>query len=281
MLACLGRGSLPPGQDRASLRNYWRGARSIVCVVLSVGERVEQRRQGLLVMSPLPHRGAKNRLADLDRAGRSDRPLRLVEVEACGLPRQPAPVHESAGHAFQVSHGLLIIDFQEGHRQNSPPVRHDPLVLLKPGSDVPRVVGPPHLLKMRLPAGDGHVAEIAAAVNELRHGKEARQQTEQPVVVRHLVHDPLRGRTEARSFSKCRVASRFAAARSIRPRPSRASRPCPPSAAIVSPASLISPAPKTWQWLARICSTSDVPDRGSPTTKTGTSLCSPNPRTRS
>ena len=39
-------------------------------------------------------------------------------------------------------------------------------------------------------------------------------------------------------------------------------------------------APKTWQWLARICSMSVVPERGSPTTNTGSSLSNPKPRTR-
>ena len=49
----------------------------------------------------------------------------------------------------------------------------------------------------------------------------------------------------------------------------------------MSGTSLVSPAPKTWQWLAKICSISVVPDRGSPTTNTGSSLSNPKPRTRS
>ena len=56
--------------------------------------------------------------------------------------------------------------------------------------------------------------------------------------------------------------------------------PSPPSAIMVSLASLVSPAPKTWEWPAKICSTSVVPDRGSPTTNTGSSLSNPKPRTR-
>ena len=42
-----------------------------------------------------------------------------------------------------------------------------------------------------------------------------------------------------------------------------------------------SPAPKTCEWLARICSVSVVPDRGRPTMKIGRSVSSPKPRTRS
>ena len=49
---------------------------------------------------------------------------------------------------------------------------------------------------------------------------------------------------------------------------------------MVSRARVISPAPKTWEWLARICSMSVVPDRGSPTINTGRSLSTPKPRTR-
>ena len=85
----------------------------------------------------------------------------------------------------------------------------------------------------------------------------------------------------ARSLSKCREARRRAVWRSNWRRPSMESAPCPPSAAMVSLASLISPAPKTWEWLAKICSMSVVPDRGSPTTNTGSSLSNPKPRTRS
>ena len=100
------------------------------------------------------------------------------------------------------------------------------------------------------------------------------------VVLRHLVHDPKGRGINARSLSRCREARRGPSGGSSGARPSMESTPCPPSAAKVSPASSISPAPKTWEWLARICSTSVVPDRGSPTTKTGISLSKPKPRTR-
>ena len=43
-------------------------------------------------------------------------------------------------------------------------------------------------------------------------------------------------------------------------------------------ASQSSPAPNTRGWLASTCSVSDVPERGSPTTKTGRSVSMPNPR---
>ena len=83
-----------------------------------------------------------------------------------------------------------------------------------------------------------------------------------------------------RSRSKCREARSWAVSRSKRRRPSMESVPGPPSAAMLSRASGISPAAKTREWLARICSMSVVPDRGSPTTNTGSSLSNPKPRTR-
>ena len=43
----------------------------------------------------------------------------------------------------------------------------------------------------------------------------------------------------------------------------------PPSAAKAWPSAVRSPAPKTSRWAPRICSTSVVPERGMPTTKTG------------
>ena len=55
------------------------------------------------------------------------------------------------------------------------------------------VVGPANFLEMRHPTGDGHVAQIAAAMNELRPRKQARQQTEMHVVIRQFVHDAKHG----------------------------------------------------------------------------------------
>ena len=109
------------------------------------------------------------------------------------------------------------------------------------------VVGPANFPEMRHPTGDGHVAQIAAAMNELRPRKEARQQPQKQVVVRHLVDDAKGRADSARSLSKCREARRWAVSRSNWRRPSRESVPCPPRAAMVSSASLISPAPKTWR----------------------------------
>ena len=128
-------------------------------------------------MLPSSHRRPEDRPANLDGAGRSDVPLRLVEFQALWLPCEAAPGHEPSGHAFQIGDSLLVVHFQEGHRQDVSPVLHHPLVLVKSGSNVLRVVGPANFLEMRHPTGDGHIAQITAAMNEFRPRKQACQQT--------------------------------------------------------------------------------------------------------
>ena len=60
-----------------------------------------------------------------ERAGRADRSLRLVELQAAWFPCKATPGHELARRAFQIGHGVLVIQFQQGHRQNLPPVLRD------------------------------------------------------------------------------------------------------------------------------------------------------------
>ena len=69
---------------------------------------LERASQRLIVMLPAGDRRRVNRLADLQDAGRSDRPPRLIVFQTARLPVQTAPVHQAASTAFQVRHQLFI-----------------------------------------------------------------------------------------------------------------------------------------------------------------------------
>ena len=76
---------------------------------------------------------------------------------------------------------------QEGH----PPVIHQAAVLRKPGNEVFEIVGPADAAKVGHPARHGHVAQVAATMDEHGLREQDRQQAHVHVIVRHLVDDPI------------------------------------------------------------------------------------------
>ena len=124
---------------------------------------------------------------------------------------------------------------------------------------------------MRHPAGNGHVAQVAAAMDELRPRKEGRQQAQRtsssPASCPRCAAP---AGLSARSRSRCRAARRRAVGRS---KPAKALDRSPRLARPARPRCRrpvgSRPRRRPGEWLARICSTSVVPDRGSPTTNTG------------
>ena len=147
---------------------------------------------------------------------------------------------------------------------------------LKPGALEPKLVS------QRKSTG---IAKVTAAVNELGARKECGQKTQVESIVGILsnnavsqgvqIRQPIEVLSgEAAQASPGRGEQGIRAAGHGRGSPRAGARN-------VFRARWSSPTTKTRGWLARICSTSVVPDLGMPTTKTGRSESRPNPPTRS
>ena len=93
-------------------------------------------------------------------------PFRAMELEARGLPRQAAGRHQPPRHRLEIRHGLFVVHLVDRRRQDLFPVIHQAMILLKPRGDVIAVVGPADTTEVGHPARDGHVAQVAAAVDE-------------------------------------------------------------------------------------------------------------------
>ena len=67
-------------------------------------------------------------------------------------------------------------------------------MLADPTGQVLRVVGPADAAEVGHPARQRHVPRVAADVDQRGLREDERQQAEIKVIVRHLVHDPVRGK---------------------------------------------------------------------------------------
>jgi len=162
-----------------------------------------------------------------------------------------------------------------GKRQHPAPMPHQRLVAAIIAGEVPQVVGeadrPVEVGKV---AGDCRIPGVAPAMNDPRSGQKQRDQPEQTEVEELLVDDALGRRLVPRRCDRYPSAScsaRFLSTSLMQSGKgtSGASIACRPSA--TCGISTISPAPAARGWLAIICSTSVVPDRGRPRTKIGSS----------
>ena len=112
-------------------------------------------------------------------------------------------------------------------------------------------------------AGQANIARVPPAEDDPRRRVKRGDDPEHENVVGHLVDDPLG--SAAHRAQALEVTVGGPAHSLVRPPVGG------PSAAAVSPIMRSSPAPNTREWLAAICSTRLVPERGKPTIKTGTS----------
>ncbi len=138
-----------------------------------------------------------------------------------------------------------------------------------------RVVGPADGAKVGQPARHGHVANIAAAVEEGGAREQGDDQAQVQGVFGHLIHDPGAPRPPSRACKLGEVLFGQLPKRAARSRcgtHSIGALACAPSTAGMASndrrPSRSSPQPWTRGWLARICSSSVVPERGIPTTNT-------------
>src|SRR5262249_47778098 len=81
-------------------------------------------------------------------------------------PPRPPPPPNRAAHPFRAAHGPLVAPPEHLDGQHAPPVVHEPLIIAEAGGDVIRVGGPAEVPEVRHPAGHGHVAQVAPAVDE-------------------------------------------------------------------------------------------------------------------
>ena len=196
-----------------------------------------------------------------------------MELKTAWMPFGPASREQPPARPFEVGHDSFVVHFVNRPGSRCPVVHHSH-VLCEPRGNVLDGVRPADASEARQPARDCDVAKVAAAVDDRGMGKQGGNETQMNVVVGHLVDDP-RGfaAVELASERSCPSAS-GATVSLVRPAMQEAggSPPWSSKLGMASKSCLArasSPAPCTWGWLARICSTSVVPDRGSPTTNTG------------
>src|SRR5208283_1318333 len=93
--------------------------------------------------------------------------------------------------------GLFVINFQHRHRQYGSPMIHHPPVAPKSRGNLLVVVRPVNFFETRQPTGNGHVAQVAAAMNESRAGKEASEKPKEQIILQPLVDDAKRRAAES------------------------------------------------------------------------------------
>src|ERR1700722_10556317 len=97
-----------PRRDGLRTRR-WR--RQIVAIAQqSITQRVPECAEPRLEMSPLIQALAKDRLANLFRAGGADAALRFVELHAGRLEVETAEIEEPAHVGLEILHHILVID---------------------------------------------------------------------------------------------------------------------------------------------------------------------------
>ena len=74
-----------PGRRKGRLRRSLEGGAALI----RLAERIEQWRQMARIIAPAPDRAVIERLSHLPAAGRRDRPLGAVKIEASRLPSRP------------------------------------------------------------------------------------------------------------------------------------------------------------------------------------------------
>src|SRR5262249_3109225 len=122
---------LPPAATRTGfIASGWhrvqRLATGLAPVALErVAERISQRREPCFEVPPLVEPLAKDGLAYLLRARRTNAALRAVELEAARLKRQLTVPEDSPHPALEVLDHVLMVDTQHAARENSIPVLHE------------------------------------------------------------------------------------------------------------------------------------------------------------
>src|SRR3954447_6779387 len=89
-----------------------------------------------------------------------------MEVETRRVPVETHCREQTADQGLEVGDNLLVVNLMDGYRQNCPPVVHEPQVALEIDGDLARVVGPGDVAEVGHPAREGHVPQVAAAMDD-------------------------------------------------------------------------------------------------------------------
>ena len=143
----------------------------------------------LFVTPPARNRGAIQRLANLHVAGRDDRPLGLVKLQAGRVPRQAAIIEHPPGLPLQIVDHVLVGHVQDrAGRQNRSPVIHQiavPAIIVTQFDQVvaERVAEGKQLRK----TGNARIDRVPHRVDDLGMGQGQTDQTDVPEIARRLV----------------------------------------------------------------------------------------------
>ncbi len=138
-------------------------------------------------MPPAADRARIHRLTHLGETRGPDGPLGAVELETRRVPLEAAGGHQASRRALEIGHSFFVVDLVDPSGKYVLPMIHDTNVLVNARGDVLGGIRPADASEAGEPARNGDVAEVAAAVDEARHGEQCGNQTEVNVIIGHLV----------------------------------------------------------------------------------------------
>ncbi len=152
---------------------------------------IEQWLQMPLVMPPAPDRAVEDRLSHLPEAGREDRAIGAMEIEATRLPVEAEEFDQAAAFAFGVCDQRLVVDGNHLQRQHSPPVLGKALDFEIPPRAIGEVVSEGISLAEPLEiAGEAGITHITPAEDDAGCREQDCNDAEMKNIVRHLVRHP-------------------------------------------------------------------------------------------
>ena len=88
-----------------------------------ISERLQQRTQVALIITPASDRTGVERLAHLPAARRCDDPLRAMEIHAGRLPIQAEKGYQLAAFGLEICDQCFVLDVEHPKRQCPTPMR--------------------------------------------------------------------------------------------------------------------------------------------------------------
>jgi hypothetical protein len=203
----------------------------------------------------------------------------LVKVKARLLPGKAAMRQDPSGLCFKIVDQIFISHLeQDVRRQDGSPVVHQRLITAVIAPELTEIVGVGLFAhEQGRKAGQAGVDRVAERMDDTRIRKRQMNEADEGKVCGHLVDDPIDCRcsaADAVEISRSELAQRWGRQNYL---PNGNHRLI--GVDVRDRLAEIADFPgATREWLERICSMSVVPDRGMPTTNSGTAVGSPTPR---
>lgn len=177
-----------PGRREGRLRRSLEGGAALI----RLAQCIEQSGQMARVIVPPPDGAVIKRLSHLPTAGRCDRPLCPVKIEAGRLPIEAEERNEPAALALEIVDQRLVLNIEHAQRQDPVPVSAEALGFQIPFGAIGEVVREHELARAELLeiTGKTNVARIAPAEDDAGAREQCRDDAERKDIVRQFVEHP-------------------------------------------------------------------------------------------